>query len=60
MQRGGGISSLARQSASKILSEQLNNLVGGMVAGVDLSFDINSIEDYTTGELKTGLTSLWD
>ncbi|MBK9985178.1 MAG: translocation/assembly module TamB domain-containing protein [Saprospiraceae bacterium] len=50
--RGGGISSLARQSASKILSEQLNNLVGGMVAGVDLSFDINSIEDYTTGELK--------
>ncbi|MFZ1677808.1 MAG: translocation/assembly module TamB domain-containing protein, partial [Saprospiraceae bacterium] len=50
--RGGGISSLARQSASKILSEQLNNLVGGMIAGVDLSFDINSIEDYTTGELK--------
>lgn len=50
--RGGGISSLARQSASKILSEQLNNLIGGMIAGVDLSFDINSIEDYTTGELK--------
>ncbi len=50
--RGGGISSLARQSASKILSEQLNNLIGGMVAGVGLSFDINSIEDYTTGELK--------
>jgi len=49
---GGGISSLARQSASKLLSEQLNNLVGGMIAGVELNFDINSVEDYSTGELK--------
>ena len=56
--RSGGISSLARQSASRLLSEQLNNLVGGMIAGVELSFDINSIEDYTTGELqnRTDLT----
>ncbi len=56
--RGGGISSLARQSASKLLSEQLNNLVGGLIAGIDLSFDINSIEDYTSGELqnRTDLT----
>lgn len=56
--RGGGISSLARQSASKLLSEQLNNLVGGLIAGVELSFDINSMEDYTTGELqnRTDLT----
>jgi hypothetical protein len=50
--RGGGISSLARQSASRLLSEQLNNLMGGLIAGVELSFDINSIEDYTTGELQ--------
>lgn len=48
----GGISSLARQSASKLLSEQLNNLVGGIIAGVELNFDINSVEDYTSGELK--------
>ncbi|MDQ3017252.1 MAG: translocation/assembly module TamB, partial [Bacteroidota bacterium] len=56
--RGGGISSLARQSASKLLSEQLNNLVGGMIAGFELSFDLNSIEDYTSGELqnRTDLT----
>ncbi|MEO5906128.1 MAG: translocation/assembly module TamB domain-containing protein, partial [Saprospiraceae bacterium] len=32
--------------------EQLNNLVGGMIAGFDLTFDLNSIEDYTTGELR--------
>ncbi|MEP6646112.1 MAG: translocation/assembly module TamB domain-containing protein [Saprospiraceae bacterium] len=48
----GGISSLARQSASKLLSEQLNKLIGGKIAGFDVTFDINSIEDYTTGELK--------
>jgi hypothetical protein len=56
--REGGISSLARQSASKILSEQLNNIIGGSIAGFDVSFDINAIEDYTTGELqnRTDLT----
>ena len=56
--RGGGISSLARQSASKLLSEQLNSIAGGMIAGFDLNFDINSIEDYTSGELqnRTDLT----
>jgi TamB, inner membrane protein subunit of TAM complex len=55
---GGGVSSIARQSASKLLSEQLNNLVGGMIAGFDLNLDINSVEDYTSGELKnrTNLT----
>ena len=56
--RSGSISSLARQSASKLLTEQLNNVLGGMIAGFDLNFDINSIEDYTTGELqnRTDLT----
>lgn len=56
--RGAGVSTLARQSASKLLSEQLNNVLGGMIVGMDLSFDINSIEDYTTGELqnRTDLT----
>jgi hypothetical protein len=56
--REGGITSIARQSASKILSEQLNNLIGGAIAGFDVNFDINSIEDYTTGELqnRTDLT----
>ena len=50
--REGGISSLARQSASRLLSEQLNNVLGGMIAGFDLTFDLNTIEDYTTGDLQ--------
>ena len=48
----------ARQSVSKILTEQLNNLAADMITGVDLNFDINSTEDYSTGELqnRTDLT----
>src|SRR5690606_14117164 len=41
---------LARQSVSKILSEQLNNLAGDLIAGVELNFDLESSEDYTTGQ----------
>jgi len=56
--RGGGISSIARQSASKLLTEQLNAIAGGMIGGFELNFDINAIEDYTSGELqnRTDLT----
>ncbi len=42
----------ARQSVSKLLTEQLNRLAGGLVAGVDLNFDVLSSEDYTTGERR--------
>lgn len=49
---GGGAESIARQSASKLLSDQLNKLAGGLVNGVDLNFDLNSEEDYTSGQLK--------
>jgi len=41
---------LARQSVSKILSQQLNNLAADLVSGVELNFDLESTEDYTTGE----------
>jgi hypothetical protein len=55
----GGISAatLARQSASKILSQQLNNLAGDLISGVELNFDLQSTEDYTSGtkENKTDL-----
>ena len=44
--------SLARSSVSKLLSEQLNQIAADLISGVDLNFDINSTEDYTTGELK--------
>lgn len=44
--------SLARQSVSKLLTEQLNNLAGDLLGGVDLSFNLESNDDYTTGQLK--------
>lgn len=43
---------LARQSVSKMLTEQLNNLASGLIAGVDLNFDVVSSEDYTSGSLQ--------
>ena len=51
---GGGFSagSFARQSVSKLLTEQLNKLAGDLIAGVDISFDVNSADDYTTGERR--------
>jgi hypothetical protein len=45
--RGTTVSSLARESASKILSQQLNNLAGDLISGVELNFDLVS-QDYTT------------
>ena len=54
---GTDAGSLARQSASKILSQQLNNLAGDLIEGVELDFDLESTDDYTTGqkENKTDL-----
>ncbi len=46
---GGGLESTARNSVSKILSEQLNRLSQN-IKGVELSFDIKSYEDYTSGQ----------
>lgn len=48
----GGMSAgaIARQSVSKLLSEQLNNLAGNLIAGVEINFDLESTEDYSTGE----------
>jgi hypothetical protein len=51
---GGGLNagSLARQSVSKLLTEQLNNLAGSLINGVDINFDVASSDDYTTGERR--------
>ncbi|WP_456314674.1 translocation/assembly module TamB domain-containing protein [Pseudomonas shirazensis] len=46
---GTSAESLARQSVSKILSQQLNDLAGELVKGVELEFDLESTDDYTTG-----------
>jgi hypothetical protein len=54
---GGGVSTLARSSVSKLLTEQLNNLASDLIQGVDLNFGVNSSEDYSSGALaqKTDL-----
>lgn len=61
---GGGmdVSTFAMQSASRLLTEQLNSLTEGLIQGVDLNFDLATTEDYTTGEkrdrtnFKVGIT----
>lgn len=42
----------ARQSVSKLLTEQLNKLAAGLFDGVDLTFDVTSTDDYTTGDRR--------
>nr|WP_255539624.1 translocation/assembly module TamB domain-containing protein [Longitalea luteola] len=51
----GGLTaeSFARQSASKLLTEQLNRLAGDLVQGVDINFDVTSFDDYSTGTAQT-------
>ncbi len=49
---GTNAGSLARQSVSKLLSEQLNNLAGGLLGGIDLNFNLESSDDYTTGQMQ--------
>lgn len=48
---------IARQSVSKLLSQQLNNLASTLIDGVDLNFDLESTEDYSTGA-KSNRTDL--
>jgi translocation and assembly module TamB len=45
--------SLARQSASKLLTEQLNRLASDLVKGVDVNFDVTSYDDYSSGSAQT-------
>ncbi|MFY1046903.1 translocation/assembly module TamB domain-containing protein [Chryseobacterium sp. GP-SGM7] len=54
-QSNSGVSAetMARQSVSKILSQQLNNLASDLIKGVDLNFDLESTEDYSTGTQNT-------
>lgn len=48
---GGSVSAgtLAMQSVSRLLSEQLNNLARDLVQGVDINIDVATTQDYTTG-----------
>jgi len=49
---GTSAETLARQSVSKILSQQLNDFAGELISGVQLEFDLESTEDYTTGTME--------
>jgi hypothetical protein len=61
---GGSTSAkfVAMQSASRLLSEQLNNLTNNLIPGVDVNADVATTQDYTTGkeqdrtDLNVGLT----
>lgn len=46
------VASYARQSVSKLLTEQLNQMAAGLISGVDLNFDVASTDDYTTGSRR--------
>ncbi|MDF2431507.1 MAG: hypothetical protein JWP44_1138 [Mucilaginibacter sp.] len=59
---GTGISGAIRNSVSSLLSDQLNKLAGNLIGGVQLSFDLTSGADYSTGvqqnrtDLNVGLS----
>jgi len=46
----GGTSTLIRSTVGKFLSVQLNQLSSKVLPGVDLNFDIQSYDDYQTGQ----------
>ncbi len=48
----GLVANYARQSVSKLLTEQLNNMASDLVKGVDINFGLNTSEDYSTGKLE--------
>ncbi len=49
---GSGVEGTARKSASKLISQQLNNFAGDLFKGFDVNFDLQSEDDYSTGKLE--------
>jgi hypothetical protein len=49
---GGTTSTLVRATVGKFLSQQLNQWSSKMLSGVDLNFDIQSYNEYQTGEAQ--------
>jgi hypothetical protein len=47
-----GTSALLRSTVSSFLTEQLNRFSSGFVPGVELNFDIQSYEDYQSGNAE--------
>lgn len=50
---GGSVGSMARNSVSSLLTAQLNKLAGDLIKGVDLDFDLQSGDDYSTGTVMS-------
>ncbi|HEY6901649.1 MAG TPA: translocation/assembly module TamB domain-containing protein, partial [Puia sp.] len=50
-QAGGGstLGNMAFQSASQILTNQMNQLAASLIKGVDINFDLNNQQDFSTG-----------
>ena len=48
---GSNVAATARRSVSKLLTEQLNRLSEN-IKGIELSFDVKSYEDYSSGEAQ--------
>jgi hypothetical protein len=50
-QAGGGstVGNMAFQSASQILTNQLDNLAASLIKGVNIHFDLNNQQDFSTG-----------
>ena len=54
---GTSLAGTAKSSVSKILADQLNNLAGSLIQGVNLNFGVNSDDDYSSGT-RTSRTDL--
>ncbi|SKB49296.1 Family of unknown function [Sphingobacterium nematocida] len=50
---GGGVEGIARSTVSSFLTSQLNNLASDLIKGVELDFNLQSEEDYLTGNAQT-------
>jgi hypothetical protein len=46
---GSSLGNMAFQSASQILTNQLDQLAGSLIKGVDIHFDLNNEQDFSTG-----------
>jgi hypothetical protein len=46
---GSSVGNLAFQSASQILTNQLDQLAASLIKGVDIHFDLNQQQDFSTG-----------
>ncbi len=55
---GNPAEDIARNSVSKILSQQLNNLAGSLIKGVDINFDLESEKGYNDAGSQEENTNL--